>query len=337
MLSVVMPNYNHAHYISEALEAILAQSFRPLEVIVVDDGSSDNSIEVIETFARRDRLVCLLRNERNMGVVFSANLGLEHAAGDYVYWVSADDRVLPGFFEKAMNLLAQHPQAGVCSALVLAMDEHGQDLGLIPTPVISRTPCFVSPEKAVALLLRHDSWIVDATTIFRRAAMPAEGLIPELRSHCSKFMSKVIALKYGACFIPEPLAVWRRTESCFSFTTGADPDAMLDIMHYAGQLMRSTYRDLFPPDYVDYWERRWLYGVCLKIVDISHTSREAQMADLGRLLPPLTLVDRVFLAGLRLSVEVEYRITRIYLLARLRPSDLWPAAAQKLKRFLGRE
>src|SRR4051812_21669960 len=115
-LSVVMPNYNHSHYIGEALEAILGQTFRPMEVIVVDDASTDNSVEVIEQFVRRDSAVRLLRNEQNSGPVPTVNLGLKQASGDYVYTMAADDKILPTFFEKSMNLLAQYPQAGLCSA-----------------------------------------------------------------------------------------------------------------------------------------------------------------------------------------------------------------------------
>ncbi|MEE9605051.1 MAG: glycosyltransferase family 2 protein [Candidatus Scalindua sp.] len=69
-LSVVMPNYNYSQHVGETLEAILDQSFRPLEVIVVDDGSTDNSIEIIESISKRDPIVRLLKNEQNMGCLF---------------------------------------------------------------------------------------------------------------------------------------------------------------------------------------------------------------------------------------------------------------------------
>jgi glycosyltransferase involved in cell wall biosynthesis len=63
-ISVVLPNYNHAEYIGEALEAILSQSVRPKEVIVVDDNSTDGSIAVIEKFLRRDSIIRLIRLPR---------------------------------------------------------------------------------------------------------------------------------------------------------------------------------------------------------------------------------------------------------------------------------
>ena len=75
-LSVVVTNYNHARYLPTALRCILGQSVQPLEVLVIDDGSTDNSIVVIEEIARREPLVNLLPNERNRGVAYTFNRGL---------------------------------------------------------------------------------------------------------------------------------------------------------------------------------------------------------------------------------------------------------------------
>ena len=112
-LSIIMCNYNHAHCIGRALEAILTQSLRPMEVIVVDDGSTDNSVAVIEQIAKRDSIIRFICNGKNRGVMFSLARALEVACGAYVYFGSADDQILPGFFEKAMEMAKVYPQAGI--------------------------------------------------------------------------------------------------------------------------------------------------------------------------------------------------------------------------------
>ena len=125
-LSVVMANYNHGKFVRSALEAITEQSFKPTEIIVIDDCSTDDSIEVLERLEREHSNLSLVRNESNQGVISSFNRVLELATGDYVYPASADDLVLPGLFEKSMNLFTRYPRAGICTALVRIIDEEGR-------------------------------------------------------------------------------------------------------------------------------------------------------------------------------------------------------------------
>src|SRR5262249_45368978 len=174
-LSVLIPNYNHARYLTGVLTEVLAQSYRPVEVVVMDDGSRDNSVEVVEEFVRRHPLVRLIRNERNLGVVPCINRLMRLAVGDYLYFLAADDNVRPGFFEKSIRLLAEYPQAGICSTLTVRITEAGEIDGICPTPVISDRPCYVSPAEARKLLCRIGFWVPGNATIYRRDALLAEG------------------------------------------------------------------------------------------------------------------------------------------------------------------
>ena len=328
-LSVVMPNYNHAHFLSESLQATLDQCYRPLEVIVVDDASTDNSVEIIERLAQRSPFVRLVRNERNQGGIAAAKRGLALASGEYVYFAAADDRVLPGLFAKSMNLLTQYPTAGLCSTLSAVMNEEGQYKGLVQSGIISRRECFLPPEEVLATLRQRGAWFMGNTAIYRRSALiEAGGFIPELGHYCDGFIDLVLALKYGACFIPEPLAMWRKMKGTYSERMSGDLDVMLGIMGTAGRLMRSTYRDLFPADYVDAWEKEFLFEMGKSFIASSQT---AQVEGLRRLLQSPSLVDKAFLATLRLSMAFEYLLTKIYCFARLRRGHLWRVFGQKLR------
>src|SRR5205809_2814761 len=112
-LSVVVPNYNHSQFLPAALGAILEQSVPASEVIVIDDASTDNSLEILNGFARKHPNLKVHRNEKNQGVLFGMRRGIELARSDYVLFAAADDQVLPGFFEKSLRLLARHPEAGL--------------------------------------------------------------------------------------------------------------------------------------------------------------------------------------------------------------------------------
>lgn len=83
-ISVIMSNYNHAKYIDKALEAILSQSYRPMEVILVDDATTDNSVEIIKQFIRQDQIIRIVVNEKNIGTVRSTQKLLDFVRGDYV-------------------------------------------------------------------------------------------------------------------------------------------------------------------------------------------------------------------------------------------------------------
>ena len=112
-LSVIIANYNHGHYLPISLEAILGQSLMADEIIIVDDASTDNSVKVIEDFARQNPEIRLVRNEQNMGSMPSFLKGLNLSTGDYFLSASADDWVLPGLFEKSMKLLSGVSSSGL--------------------------------------------------------------------------------------------------------------------------------------------------------------------------------------------------------------------------------
>src|SRR5262244_1882053 len=88
-LSVVLPNYNHAHLLPRAIAALLAQERPPDEIIVVDDGSTDDSRAVIAQMAARAPAIRVLLNDKNLGVVRTQNRALEAASGRYIYLAAA--------------------------------------------------------------------------------------------------------------------------------------------------------------------------------------------------------------------------------------------------------
>jgi len=140
-----------------------------------------------------------------MGPAFSANRALEFASCDYVYCAASDDKVLPGFFEKSINLLAKYPQAGISFSRVLTSDYqiYGQ--------LYNGRPQYFSPEQVVKLFQPAlCSFIPDHSAILKRHNLyEAGGFVPKMRWSCTIFTNSIIALRYGACYIPEIL-VWTR-------------------------------------------------------------------------------------------------------------------------------
>src|SRR5687767_9688236 len=112
-ISVVIPCYNNAAHLAETLASVRAQSRKPLEVIVVDDASTDDSAAVVRGFEG----VRLLGLERNSGTSLARNTGLFGARGDMVAWLDGDDIWEPDHLATVAGLLEQHPKAGVAFSL----------------------------------------------------------------------------------------------------------------------------------------------------------------------------------------------------------------------------
>src|SRR5918995_2122102 len=105
LVTVVIPCYNQAHFLSEAIESVLAQDHPHIEVVVVDDGSTDNTAKV----AARCPQVHLIR-QHNQGLSAARNAGLESSHRDYIVFLDADDRLLPGAVGAGLEVLRAHPE-----------------------------------------------------------------------------------------------------------------------------------------------------------------------------------------------------------------------------------
>lgn len=327
-LSVVMPNYNHARFIPEALGAILSQSYRPLEIIILDDGSTDNSVEVIERYREQaPDIVKVLRNDKNMGLLANGPRLLSMVRGDFVFFSAMDDRILPGFFERSMRLLSRHPKAGLCSTLCGIMDEQGVSQGLVKLPIVIRREGFIEPADVLRLMRRHGNWFMGNTTIFNtRAIREIEGFRPELGPYCDGFASLVIAAQHGACFIPEPLAVWRRMESTYSGTFYADIQTGARVLECAEMLMRGKFVDIFPAAHVNVWRREMVYGLASTLA----TQQVCDFADVAQLAPPANWIDRTLDEIARRSGAVGRAMAKPYLFLRFR-RPLWRMILRRLE------
>ena len=107
-----MPAYNAEKYINEAIDSILAQTFTDFEFIIIDDGSTDSTCAIVESYS--DSRIRFFKNEHNLGVAATLNRGLDLARGEYIARMDADDISLPTRFEKQAAYMDSHPDVVVC-------------------------------------------------------------------------------------------------------------------------------------------------------------------------------------------------------------------------------
>ena len=122
-ISVVIPSYNHEKFIAAAIQSVLVQTYQDFEIIVVDDGSTDGSIEQIRKFS--DPRIKLILHKKNRGSAVAMRTGLERAIGEYIAVLSSDDVFLPKKFEKQVKVLDENPQYAAVFSYVELIDEYG--------------------------------------------------------------------------------------------------------------------------------------------------------------------------------------------------------------------
>ena len=203
-ITAVIANYNHAGYLPRCLSALLAQTRKADEILVIDDSSTDGSLAVLDDFARRDASIRVIRNERNLGVCPTFNRGIAEAKGRYCFLGAADDYTLPTLFEKLSAALAAHPQAGV--AFGYDSHQHGDAGQVIENPSgWCEKPTYFPPADVARNLrcnLPGHAMLIDTKDL-----QAVGGFRPELRWYSDWFAWLVTAFRRGAVHMPECLSV----------------------------------------------------------------------------------------------------------------------------------
>ncbi|MHA4843878.1 glycosyltransferase family 2 protein [Flavitalea antarctica] len=112
LVSIIVPCYNHAQFLAEAVESVIAQSYQNWECIIVDDGSNDHTGQVSETFVKSDKRIHYLK-KANGGLSSARNYGVQHAVGTYILPLDADDKIHSHYLEAALVAFANDPRVKV--------------------------------------------------------------------------------------------------------------------------------------------------------------------------------------------------------------------------------
>ena len=165
-----------------------------------------------------------------MGTVFTIGRALGMATGEFIYSGAADDFILPGFFEKSMALLTEHPEAGLCCSIADWRELH---TGLHWHMGVGMTdkPAHLPPERLMELERRGRLFIAGHTVIVKRTALFEAGRFPEAVKYASDWYTyNLIAFKYGICVVPEALAVCEITPNTYYQRGRRDREGDLQVM-----------------------------------------------------------------------------------------------------------
>jgi glycosyltransferase involved in cell wall biosynthesis len=314
-LSVLLHNYNQGAHMEEALKAIFSQSLRPDEIIIIDDCSTDNSAEIIREILKEKPGIKFVQNDKNCGTCYTLNRIVHEATCDYFHLVGPDDLMLPGYYEKSLNILSQYPQAGLCSSITQCRDITGNNLNLNPSPpYLSNKALYLPPEKLTDVYKRYGSWYSGTSTIWRRKPyVELGGFAPaELESLTDLYKFFQLALKYGVCFIPEILHTWTVTSSGFSAKSRQDPNTTLKLHRLAEELMTNDSDDIFPSDFIEEFKKRGLISVTNIRIEKSHNEMLQALKYTENNRPEISGGDRLFVFLLKHMYKMQHFFTVIH-------------------------
>lgn len=210
-VSVIVPAYNAARWIGRTLHNVLQQTHRDIEVLVVDDGSRDDTARIVEQHARADGRIRLL-TQANAGVSAARNLGLRQAAGAYVAPLDADDLWHPTKLEKQLTCLAAQP-AGVGVAYCHFAVIDGEDRVVLPRRIYHTPTGHVYPQLMVANIVGNAS-----APLIRRGVLDEAGMYDEAFKEGCEDLDFYLRLAEWSEFalVPEFLVGYRRSEQSMS-------------------------------------------------------------------------------------------------------------------------
>jgi glycosyltransferase involved in cell wall biosynthesis len=332
-LSVVLPNYNHAALVGRALAALLAQQRTADEIIVIDDGSTDDSVAVIEGIAATAPAIRLLRNPGNIGVIRTLQRGLQEAGGAYIYFAAADDWVLPGFFALALRRLEAEPDLGLfCGETALVDGSTNKPFAVRPAVRPRMSAGRVEASRTERLLRSTDNWIHTGSAVFRRDCVTwAGGFDPRLGSSADGFIARKIALRFGFYFEPQIVAAWAVFADSVSRKTALELERTKYTLDQVPTLIAAD--PAFPPWYADTFRDRWRFAACRLALQADPIER-ALVLDIG----PRNAAEKAQLATIlswRNRTLARF-VAVAWLWYRLRPTSLTALARTMLARQAAR-
>lgn len=320
-IGVVVPNFNDSHHIARCLDSILEQEVRPDELVVVDDCSTDDSVEVIRSLIQGREGVKFIMSPENRGVYGALELGASHTSSEYLMFVAANDFVFPGVFAHAKRRLTQRPGVGLWSAMGWLVDNDDRPIRALALAVPALHDRYFSPAECIDFANRLGNWFAGPTVVYHRETYESVGRFnPALQGLADLVCALMVAGKRGAVFTPIPYAVFRLHEGSYLASTLGKPEVLLPLLRELTQFGCKTAPELFTENFTDRTVRRLVFS--------------SIRASAGRLMTAYTptlrkpLAHRLALVNRLLPNKCKLLRTVAAFLV-LRPFDIWPTIVNR--------
>lgn len=262
LVSVIIPNYNHARYLDERLDSILSQTFQDFEIIILDDKSTDNSVEVINKYKADPHVSHIVVNEENSGKVFSQwHKGFELAKGSLIWIAESDDKCLPTLLEELVQEFKRDDNLALAFTRTVCFTDDGHESISYGAIKNSRTER-LNGRKFISKYMAGGCYVTNASSaLFRKdIAMGIDNLYTTFKGAGDRLFWIEIAEKGGVTIVNKPLNYCRRHGNNVTNKNIA-----------SGLLQREDRRImdyLVEHHFISYWKEKWcsaeyVYGYIL--------------------------------------------------------------------------
>lgn len=280
-ISVIIPSYNYGKYLAETLDSVLSQDYPHFEIVLVDDGSTDESQKISREYATQYPKINYVQHPKNLGLFQTFLTGFQAAKGEYVHYFSADDKYLPGFLSKCMDFLLKHPQVGVVCTDLGYFKDNSSTLKVSKLLENYKNPTFFPKEEIIRIFKTTTFWVTGASCIAKRELIEKYGPHnAELENLSDWYLFHTIALKEGIGYIPEVLTTMREHDQSLTNQVKRNKKRRRSTYHHLlhlllknkelrrhyleAELLNFIFRDLkwklfLNPKYFCYWSFMHIY------------------------------------------------------------------------------
>src|ERR1700687_2069127 len=257
LLTVVIPHFNQRDFLPRAVASILEGETRGIEIIIVDDGSTDDSEAMLALLEALNPRITVIRCSTNQGAPATLNTGLAAARNRYVSFLGADDFVMPNLYMPLVRALDDKPTAALaCSQIVIAGSD-GSLRGIRPITPPSFHAEYLDPQTICRRIKSTDHWICSTSAVYRTDLLRAAGgFDATLGVFCDIIVARILAFQHGFVYLPGIRAVFRVAASTLSGSTLLDQTENTRQLAVARERLSTSIVGKLAPDYPDLFARR---------------------------------------------------------------------------------
>lgn len=240
-ISVCIPSYNHAHFLTDAIGSVLKQTYTDFELVVVDNCSTDNTAQLVQEYMATDSRVRYVRNHINVGPQNNLNRCLEVATGEYINILCADDLLEPAALQELIRAFDEHPGISLAGCARLIVNQRLRPIKLLS---FSGTPKVLSGAEVIRMCLSTSNLIGEPSAVLFRTRDADRGFDTRYRHLIDLEMWFHLLHKGGFAFIPESLCRIRSHSEQLTRhhleSLSIIPDAQLILNEYVMRTMGAS-------------------------------------------------------------------------------------------------